>query len=176
MNRRSFMQTLAALLGGTIAAPSLPQPLRNVAAVPEDLKAIPATLDGLPKAYPALNGLAIRSLSVEAGAPQVIDITSLEDRAMRKTLAERPVLRIEAYLDPDSLKELTAAYRNKEAVELDLPILRTFGVGRGAWDISRYELNACADSLATVNIEMTPVGGLRLIEPTGEVGLPMARR
>lgn len=169
MERRSFLKSLAALIS---SAPIMQQ----VGAAKNPARALDELVPGLDPAkvesaaryceqpmhcLPDFDGLGIRNMHLKFG------------REYRNSPPDDSTLEIEALVfDMSKVALFQDAHAERATIELDTPLLRTFGIGRSAWQIDSMLWTARVDSLITIEILMRCVGKLALIEPTGEVELP----
>ena len=171
LTRRSFLQTLSALLGGAAASPLLPASSAAAAPLAAPLAAAPVAAAPL-----AFEGLAVRSLLLAASSLGIKRAADVWSGSPPFEPPDEYTLKIEAYLDFESLEEMQRAYRAEEAVDLDLPVLRSVGVGRSSWHIRSYSLEARVDTLSVVSLELSPAGPANFIEPTHEADPPHLTR
>lgn len=150
MDRRSFLKTLSVLAGSFVAptAPAKPAPLMEAASPAASVDAA---------AEPSFTAWAIRSISLSS-EPTVFDITTIDSPVTEMFIptARSLQLRIDMFVDADTVSAIYDAVLAREPVPLDLPILRRLGIGKNDWIIEDFKCSVHHGDYMTANLVLVP--------------------
>lgn len=150
MERRTFLQTLGALIGAT-GAPAVPMP-----ATPERTVDKLFAEDTVENVASAASKMLIKSFAVHNG----------NDGA---------TLQVEAYFAAEVMGELYAAFAERLHVYIDHPALRSVGIAGQDWVVTNYAMNAGVDELVSTHLSFRAAGPLKHCAILNESNLPMLK-
>lgn len=150
MERRTFLQTLGALIGAT-GTPAFPMP-----ATPERTIDRLLAEDTVENVASAASKMLIKSFAMHNGK-------------------EGAVLQVEAYFAAEVMGDIYAAFAEQLHVYIDHPTLRSVGIAGQDWVVTNYSMNAGVDELVSTDLWFRAAGPIKHCAIINESNLPMLK-